>query len=1206
MREAIRRTVAVALFACLCTLPVTAAGFTAPTDQDLVLRSDAIIHGHVISHYSFRGDDGKIRTRWNILVSETFRGDLRPGDFARVVEKGGMIDGRGVMTTAAARFEPHQEVVLFLQRRAGGGWQTFLGPWGKFAFQDAADGTRWLVRDSFGGLVTPGSPDRATGYRHADAFLEFLRTGIAKRSATSAAGVVAGPSPTDTLPADYLLHYCDNSDVCHAVRWPNFDMGSSIVMATNGTQTGFSDSLGAVDRAMGAWNGDVGSNVNYIRSGTSTALISDMNPDGQNVVVLDSQQVFDEGYAVITWFWWDGTHQRFSDTFWSLDEVDVGITKELTASSSVLDELLTWGLGVGLGFDFYDDGYNPLGASATTSVMFGAIDGTFGASIGSFDRMALAAVYPSGVLLTPTIRSFTASPTTIRSGQSSTLLWYVENASLVEIAPSIGPVSPNGTMNVMPTSDTTYTLTAENPSGTSTATVTIDVLTSPEVIVSGLPKALVQDSGVGGATSSFSLRNIGGASTNITLSESSSFFHLSPSSFSLGAGASQTVSVIGDAVSSGSYRGDVTVSGSGVASGTKVRVSMLVTTPPSGPTSANAPKARVDVNGQVGSNPTGSVQFTNTGDNTIQGTLASDVPWIIPQSGIVTIAPGETVTVTFTIDRSLLPEGDDIGSRSGSIQLVFRTTTASKGGAHPSATSTLVTPVLIVDTSTPSVGSSALPPIPFGQVAYFVPGVGHTGGANGLYISDVSFTNLTPSLLGNRLDMYYTSLAGSTPLNSGVNQLKAQQPLAFGDVVKNVFNQTGSVGTIQLRSSSLNKIAANANILNVSDPSGTFGTTIPVLRSDRSVGPGGSLYLTDIRTSSTSHTNYYIQETAGGSVDVTVSYLNSTGVVLGTHSETVDGFQIKSVTDLGTSRLPAGTVTMRFSSSAESTGQFSAYATPVDDLSRDFWAVVDWNRQLGLTGSEPMLIPNVGTLRGANQTFFRTDAAFFNNGTSQASVKVDYHYTDLSNGQKGVNTANITLNSMQSRIVEDVVTSLVPVAHNNLGYIVVTPTSGTINVTSRTFATVGGKDGTFGTGVTTLPASSGAKLGDVIRIGGVDDSSVDSVNGKVPGSFRTNFFLLEASGTDSVTAKVTIYFPVASSGLAQATAFASKEYTLAPGELKLVQGITNDILGSAARSELGDLHNIQVEFAVTSGDGSLTAFVTSVDNGSADTILRTE
>lgn len=79
----------------------------------------------------------------------------------------------------------------------------------------------------------------------------------------------------------------------------------------------------------------------------------------------------------------------------------------------------------------------------------------------------------------PVINYFSAEPTTISSGQPSSLRWSVTDATNVQIDNSIGQVSPNGRRSVNPTSTTTYHMTATGPGGTAEADATVSVSTPP-------------------------------------------------------------------------------------------------------------------------------------------------------------------------------------------------------------------------------------------------------------------------------------------------------------------------------------------------------------------------------------------------------------------------------------------------------------------------------------------------------------------------------------------------------------------------------------------------------------------------------------------------------------------------------------------------------------------------------------------------------
>ncbi len=74
----------------------------------------------------------------------------------------------------------------------------------------------------------------------------------------------------------------------------------------------------------------------------------------------------------------------------------------------------------------------------------------------------------------PVISAFSASPSSISSGQSSILSWSVTGATALSIAPGVGPVTGTS-VSVSPTATTTYILTATNAGGSSTAAVTVTI-----------------------------------------------------------------------------------------------------------------------------------------------------------------------------------------------------------------------------------------------------------------------------------------------------------------------------------------------------------------------------------------------------------------------------------------------------------------------------------------------------------------------------------------------------------------------------------------------------------------------------------------------------------------------------------------------------------------------------------------------------------
>ncbi|MBX4191246.1 MAG: hypothetical protein KW804_00375 [Candidatus Doudnabacteria bacterium] len=139
-----------------------------------------------------------------------------------------------------------------------------------------------------------------------------------------------------------------------------------------------------------------------------------------------------------------------------------------------------------------------------------------------FDAGTPFALAPGAVSPTPTptppppsspaISSFTASPTSIASGGSSTLSWTVTNATTLSLDQGIGTVTGT-TRSVSPTATTTYILTATNASGSVTSTATVTV-TNPTPTISSFVASPTTITQGGASTLSWTVTNATSLSIN--------------------------------------------------------------------------------------------------------------------------------------------------------------------------------------------------------------------------------------------------------------------------------------------------------------------------------------------------------------------------------------------------------------------------------------------------------------------------------------------------------------------------------------------------------------------------------------------------------------------------------------------------------------------------------------------------------------------
>lgn len=79
----------------------------------------------------------------------------------------------------------------------------------------------------------------------------------------------------------------------------------------------------------------------------------------------------------------------------------------------------------------------------------------------------------------PDISEFSAEPSSIERGQSSTLRWSVSNANQITIDNGVGSVQASGSRSVYPNDTTTYTLRATGPGGTLSKSATVTVTAPP-------------------------------------------------------------------------------------------------------------------------------------------------------------------------------------------------------------------------------------------------------------------------------------------------------------------------------------------------------------------------------------------------------------------------------------------------------------------------------------------------------------------------------------------------------------------------------------------------------------------------------------------------------------------------------------------------------------------------------------------------------
>lgn len=730
-------------------------------------------------------------------------------------------------------------------------------------------------------------------------------------------------------------------------------------------------------------------------------------------------------------------------------------------------------------------------------------------------------------------------------------------------------------------------------------------LVPPRVVIPSFPDTLSQTPQDSSAQTTFAITNVGDLPTDLVLEQQGTFFSVFPSAIHLEARGTAYVTVVAAASAEGFYSGAVLPRGEGVPEGYTIPIRLA---------SAGAPihgsivasETRIDVSAAPEVSTIESfVDLRNHGTAAAQVALGSAQAWIVVPTQLISIPPGELRRIPFSIDRTRRFDAQDpAGSVTGALSIGHHGGLLSKISPD-NGTGVSRTLVTVKDSAAQKVAGGEIPRLLPGQIAYFLAGVGHVQGSVGTFVSDLSVAASKLVGLAPDLEFFYVSM-GNDPSASILRldrRMRPNQFVSYADVIRSYFNREGETGTLQLRVGLPDVLTVNANVFNKSNPAGTYGTSIPLFRSDRGVPSRGSLYMTGLLgSSSAAHTNLVLQETAGGTVHVDVQFLQSDGATVATASTSIAPYRAVRMDNV----VPPGAVAAILTSRFESDGAFLAYATPVDkalesDGSRkggDTWSVTDWPRIFGYDPGAPVIIPVAGVVRGANNTLFRTDVALMNVGEVEAVGDLTFRAPNFAPV-----TREVRLRPRESAIYPNVLQSEFGIESAPVGYLTLVPRSGRFALTSRIFATVGDQVATFGTGVPALSLQSALRRGQKTRISGFDDAGLDSIDHKRPGTFRTNLGLVETDG-EEVTVRVTLHNFVPE-GTTALSAFAWRDIKLAPNQSLLLPRISQQILGSGRDALAGDLTDLFADIEVIEGNGGAIAFISSVDNGSADQILQT-
>ena len=415
------------------------ASFGVPDDRVMVEQTSTIVIGSAQTSRVEKHNELGIVTITTFYVREVLKGSAP--DVIELIEPGGTLDGETRIFPGSPQFTDGEECLLFLAQ-SDRGWHVRDIALGKFSYRTDVSGRRLLVRDE--AEITGWD---AKGQRHqekrrtAEEFTKFVRT-----------VVTGGPARADYIaPSEPLLeesfvrdrsrgllpvaqshgftptsYSAGPSEVLPGGRWQTFP---PVVFFKVGSVAGAPNGgVDAINAALGAWNNESNSNVNYAYGGPDDGTHNGGtlgDPDGANTSAfeVDFTGVGVQPIQCSAFAWSgflgnggitavNGTHTGPNlETFQTAIEADVDMNQgaancSLLINNGDFNSAVTHEVGHTLGFRHADQNRTggacapPLECS-TTAIMKAFIPNNLNATLQTWDQNAVNHVYPGSATPPP-------------------------------------------------------------------------------------------------------------------------------------------------------------------------------------------------------------------------------------------------------------------------------------------------------------------------------------------------------------------------------------------------------------------------------------------------------------------------------------------------------------------------------------------------------------------------------------------------------------------------------------------------------------------------------------------------------------------------------------------------------------------------------------------------------------------------------------
>jgi hypothetical protein len=274
------------------------------------------------------------------------------------------------------------------------------------------------------------------------------------------------------------------------------------------------------------------------------------------------------------------------------------------------------------------------------------------------------------------------------------------------------------------------------------------------------------------------------------------------------------------------------------------------------------------------------------------------------------------------------------------------------------------------------------------EETWTIPGAGRTPGQNNtFFVSDLALTNLGSSTANVTINFVGPGGLPAKPVS-----LAAGATMVYRDILDALWSATGLVGALSVQADQ--PLVLRARTYNTA-ATGTFGVALPVFESNALLSEGqtaGSIWVQqDPSGSSGFRTNVGVvfPDAEGG--DAVVTFYDATGAAVGslTYSSASAGFQQQSVGSVLPAGLPIGRAQILVTR-----GRAAGYAVGVDNVTGDTSL---YPLEALPAGVQDVVVSGVARLTGRNNTFFRTDARFYNPTPDDATLTVRFHAAGSAN-----------------------------------------------------------------------------------------------------------------------------------------------------------------------------------------------------------------